>query len=216
MTAPDSSLDPGGHATDRAPLFTATINKCSTHDATHPLQRLQRPHHRRLLCADGARAVADPEPVAASSTSPMAASWPSAPISPTRSIPYVGFWGALIVAPVLTALIGLIIERVLIRRALRARSALQPAADLRPRLHVRGWHALHLGRADACPSRCPDWLSSPLSSRLLLHHRLPPVHGGCWSRSRWAVLFLVPEPHAARHAHPRRHARPGDGLGRWA
>src|SRR5580700_12091648 len=31
-------------------------------------------------------------------------------------IPYVGFWGALILAPVLTAGLGLIVERVLIRR----------------------------------------------------------------------------------------------------
>ena len=29
--------------------------------------------------------------------------------------PYVGFWGALLIAPVLTALIGLLVERVLIR-----------------------------------------------------------------------------------------------------
>ncbi len=31
-------------------------------------------------------------------------------------IPYIGFWGALLVAPVLTAIIGLAVERVLIRR----------------------------------------------------------------------------------------------------
>src|ERR1051325_3278089 len=31
-------------------------------------------------------------------------------------LPYVGFWGALIIAPVLTALVGIVIERVLIRR----------------------------------------------------------------------------------------------------
>src|SRR2546421_3647820 len=31
-------------------------------------------------------------------------------------IPYVGFWGGLILAPLLTALIGLLVERVLIRR----------------------------------------------------------------------------------------------------
>ncbi len=31
-------------------------------------------------------------------------------------MPYLGFWGALIVAPTLTALIGLIVERLLIRR----------------------------------------------------------------------------------------------------
>jgi len=30
-------------------------------------------------------------------------------------IPYIGFWGALIVAPVLTAILGLMVERVLIR-----------------------------------------------------------------------------------------------------
>ena len=31
-------------------------------------------------------------------------------------MPYIGFWGALVVAPILTAVIGLIVERVLIRR----------------------------------------------------------------------------------------------------
>src|SRR5712692_616583 len=31
-------------------------------------------------------------------------------------IPYIGFWGALVVAPFLTAIIGLIVERFLIRR----------------------------------------------------------------------------------------------------
>src|SRR5882762_1887294 len=30
--------------------------------------------------------------------------------------PYVGFWGALLIAPPLTAMIGLVIERTLIRR----------------------------------------------------------------------------------------------------
>src|SRR5262244_1119543 len=31
-------------------------------------------------------------------------------------MPYIGFWGGLLVAPVLTAIIGLAVERVLIRR----------------------------------------------------------------------------------------------------
>src|SRR3974377_787089 len=30
-------------------------------------------------------------------------------------IPYIGFWGALLIAPFLTALLGLVVERVLIR-----------------------------------------------------------------------------------------------------
>src|SRR5438309_10887972 len=29
--------------------------------------------------------------------------------------PYIGFWGALLIAPLLTALIGIVVERVLIR-----------------------------------------------------------------------------------------------------
>src|SRR6201986_3132130 len=34
-------------------------------------------------------------------------------------MPYVGFWGALLLAPLLTAAIGLIVERLLIRRLYR-------------------------------------------------------------------------------------------------
>ena len=31
-------------------------------------------------------------------------------------MPYIGFWGALVVAPFLTAALGLLVERILIRR----------------------------------------------------------------------------------------------------
>src|ERR1700752_2309601 len=44
-------------------------------------------------------------------------------------IPHIGFWGALAVAPVLTAALGL-------------RSALQSAAHLWPRFHAGGRHAV--------------------------------------------------------------------------
>ncbi len=70
-------------------------------------------------------------------------------------MPFIGFWGALAVAPLLTAT-----DRPA-RRApadpppLRPRSALQPAADLRPGLHARGRHPLHLGRRRRCRSRFP-------------------------------------------------------------
>ncbi len=62
-------------------------------------------------------------------------------------IPYFGFWGALLVAPFLTAFIGIAGRARADPPALWPRPALQPAADLRPRLHDRGRHALHLGRA---------------------------------------------------------------------
>ncbi len=61
--------------------------------------------------------------------------------------PYIGFWGALLLAPPLTAIIGLVVERVLIRPLYGRDPALQPAADLRSRLHDRGRHPLHLGPA---------------------------------------------------------------------
>ena len=31
-------------------------------------------------------------------------------------IPFIGFWGALVISPILTAIIGLVVERFLIRR----------------------------------------------------------------------------------------------------
>ena len=47
--------------------------------------------------------------------------------------PFIGFWGALAVAPVLTAVLGLVVERLLIRR-LYGRdplySLLRPSASL--------------------------------------------------------------------------------------
>ena len=60
-------------------------------------------------------------------------------------IPYVGFWGALAIAPVLTAAHRPPGRARADPPALWPRSALQPAADLRARLHARGRHALHLG-----------------------------------------------------------------------
>ena len=56
-------------------------------------------------------------------------------------IPYIGFWGALILAPPLTAALGLVIEWLLDPPALWPRPALQPAPDLRPRLYLRGCDA---------------------------------------------------------------------------
>src|SRR5882757_4826614 len=74
--------------------------------------------------------------------------------------PYVGFWGALLIAPPLTALIGLVVERVLIR----------------PRLYHRGWHAIHLGSTGKAGDH-PGRTGAALEQRFLLHHRLSPVHG---------------------------------------
>ena len=61
-------------------------------------------------------------------------------------LPDLGFWGALIVAPLLVGALGLILERSLIRPLLPAqRPALQPAAHLRARHDHRGSDAVRLG-----------------------------------------------------------------------
>ena len=124
--------------------------------------------------------------------------------------PYVGFWGALLIAPPLTARHRSPGRARADPPALWARSALQPAADLRPRLHHRGRHALHLGRAGQARNRS-GYSRTAVERRVLLHHRLSPVHGrdgggrGC-AAVRAAAL------HAARHPHPCRHARSRDGF----
>ena len=120
--------------------------------------------------------------------------------------PYLGFWGALIAGPILAG-----VDRP-DRRAradpadLQARrSALQPAADVRPRVDHRGPDAHHLGPAGAAArdSRHHQFAGQ---RRVLLRHRLPAVrhrhHGGGGDR---ALSFVA--LHAARHPHPRRHAR---------
>ena len=105
-------------------------------------------------------------------------------------VPYIGFWGALIVSPILTALFGLLIERVLIRRALRPRSALQPAFDLRPRLHARGRHPIHLGAADVAVFH-PELAVEPAQQSALLPHRLPAVHGASGYSGGGRVVWLL-------------------------
>ena len=46
---------------------------------------------------------------------------------------HIGFAGALVVSPVLVAIIGLVVERLLFRRFYRAGSGARAAADVRPR-----------------------------------------------------------------------------------
>ena len=112
-----------------APLPPPPLKKRATiqaHVSSRPLQRVQRSDRRRLLCADGARPVAHPQPQRRHQFRPWRL--PGARrLSRLTLIPYVGFWGALIIAPFLTAALGLVVERVLIRPLYGQRPALQPA-----------------------------------------------------------------------------------------
>ena len=78
-------------------------------------------------------------------------------------MPYVGFWGALLLAPILTAVLGLIVERFLIRRLYNS----DPLYSL---LLTFGLAFMfedgtrYIWGAQSLPFQVPGWLMSPLSS----------------------------------------------------
>ena len=79
--------------------------------------------------------------------------------------PYVGFWGALLFAPLLTAGIGLIVERVFIRR-LYGRDPLYSLLLTFGLAFMLEDGTRFIWGAATVPFSIPDWLSSPLSDEL--------------------------------------------------
>ncbi len=78
-------------------------------------------------------------------------------------IPYIGFWGALIVAPFLTAFLGLIVERVLIRRVY-GRDPLYSLLLTFGLAFIFEDGTRFIWGAQSLPFQVPGWLMSPLSS----------------------------------------------------
>lgn len=78
-------------------------------------------------------------------------------------MPYVGFWGALILAPFLTALIGLLVERVLIRR-LYGRDPLYSLLLTFGLAYMIEDGTRFIWGAQSLPFQVPSWLVMPLSS----------------------------------------------------
>jgi len=79
-------------------------------------------------------------------------------------IPWIGFWGALLLAPVLTGAIGLVVERMLIR-------PLYPRDPLYSLLLTFGLAYIiedgtrYIWGPQTLPFSVPDWLQTPLSSQ---------------------------------------------------
>ncbi len=126
-------------------------------------------------------------------------------------IPYIGFWGALIVAPVLTAVLGLAIERSLIRR-LYGRDPLYSLLLTFGLSFIIEDGTRYIWGAQSLPYQVPNWLQSPLSTSLffLTGYRVFMVgvvadHG--------AGAVFDPQLHAPRPAHSRRHARSRNSVG---
>ncbi len=80
-------------------------------------------------------------------------------------IPHIGFWGALIVAPVLTAVIGLAIERLLIRR-LYGRDPLYSLLLTFGLAFIIEDGTRYIWGPQTLPFSVPDWLMTPLSEEI--------------------------------------------------
>jgi branched-chain amino acid transport system permease protein len=78
-------------------------------------------------------------------------------------IPYVGFWGALIIAPFLTAILGLIVERVLIRRVY-GRDPLYSLLLTFGLAFMFEDGTRYIWGAQSLPFQVPGWLMAPLSN----------------------------------------------------
>jgi branched-chain amino acid transport system permease protein len=79
-------------------------------------------------------------------------------------IPRVGFWGALVLAPLLTAILGLLVERLLIRR-LYGRDPLYSLLLTFGLAYIFEDTARYIWGAQSLPYPVPSSLTSPLSSR---------------------------------------------------
>jgi len=78
-------------------------------------------------------------------------------------MPYTGFWGALLIAPVLTAIVGLIVERFLIRR-LYGRDPLYSLLLTFGLAYILEDVARYIWGAQSVPYPIPSWLTTPLST----------------------------------------------------
>src|ERR1700761_509753 len=77
--------------------------------------------------------------------------------------PYLGFWGSLLVAPLLTAIIGLIVERVLIR-PLYGRDPLYSLLLTFGLAFMIEDGTRFIWGAQSLPYQIPSWLAAPMSS----------------------------------------------------
>jgi branched-chain amino acid transport system permease protein len=79
--------------------------------------------------------------------------------------PYIGFWGGLVIAPFLTAFLGVAVERVLIRR-LYGRDPLYSLLLTFGLAFIFQDGLRYFWGASSVPYQIPGWLGSPLSASL--------------------------------------------------
>ncbi len=79
-------------------------------------------------------------------------------------MPYIGFWGGLVVAPLLTAVLGLLVERVLIRRVY-GRDPLYSLLLTFGLAFMFEDGTRFIWGAQSLPFQVPGWLVTPLSNQ---------------------------------------------------
>ncbi len=79
-------------------------------------------------------------------------------------MPFVGFWGALLLAPFLTAAIGLVVERLLVQR-LYGRDPLYGLLLTFGLAYILEDATRFIWGAQSLPYPIPDWLARPLSAQ---------------------------------------------------
>jgi branched-chain amino acid transport system permease protein len=79
-------------------------------------------------------------------------------------MPYVGFWGALLLAPLLTAAVGVVVERLLIRR-LYGRDPLYSLLLTFGLAFMLEDGLRAVWGASTLPFAAPDWMQAPLSNQ---------------------------------------------------
>ena len=125
--------------------------------------------------------------------------------------PYIGFWGALLLAPPLTAMIGLAVERVLIR-PLYGRDPLYSLLLTFGLAFIIEDGTRFIWGAQGKPVTIPAFLAQPLSNDLffITGYRLFMV---AVVMIAVALLFLLLRYTRLGRSHPCRHARPRNRRG---
>ena len=118
--------------------------------------------------------------------------------------PFIGFWGALLVSPVLTAVFGFLIERLMIRRVY-LRDPVYSLLLTFGLAFIMQDVCRYIWGPNGLPMTHPGRAVAPADAGSVLHHLVPRIHGGDRHR-RGGRTVRLPALHPRRHPHPRRHA----------
>ena len=111
--------------------------------------------------------------------------------------PTLGYWGALLVSPLLTALLGVLVERLMIRRIYNRDPVYSLLLTFGLAFVIQD-ASRYIWGPNGLPMGLPDMLAQPITPTLVLHHLVPRLHGDHRHRHRGrAVRLPALHPHRA-------------------